>query len=126
MRYYDIIDMKDPVMKMATHLVTNINGQERWTQVNKAWLHVYRKFLEGNIYNLSTFIVDENVSSTKEGDKILVSNVLLTIVFSEIGVLDASNKFVWEYPTEDPFPAKRFEKYSYDSMMDMHNPCLEK
>ncbi|KAH9291138.1 hypothetical protein KI387_043676, partial [Taxus chinensis] len=63
-RYYDISDIKDPMMKMAAHL---------------------------------------------EGDKILFSNVLLTIVFSKIGVPDASKKFVWEYPTEDPSPVKRFE-----------------
>ncbi|KAH9320386.1 hypothetical protein KI387_044486, partial [Taxus chinensis] len=38
-RYFDIIDIPDPVMRMAVCLVTKLNGQERWTQVNKAWLN---------------------------------------------------------------------------------------
>ncbi|KAH9296058.1 hypothetical protein KI387_039646, partial [Taxus chinensis] len=58
----------------------------------------------GTIYNFSTFIADEIVSCAKEGDRILFGNVLLTIVFSEIGVPDSSDKFMWEYPTEDPSP----------------------
>ncbi|KAH9320094.1 hypothetical protein KI387_021863, partial [Taxus chinensis] len=31
-RYYDVTDISDPVMKMATHLISKLNGQERWTQ----------------------------------------------------------------------------------------------
>ncbi|KAH9294686.1 hypothetical protein KI387_038274, partial [Taxus chinensis] len=125
-RYYDISDIKDPVMKMAVHLVMKLNGQERWTQVNKPWLHVCRKIIEGTIYNLSAYIVEEIVSCMKEGDRILFSNVLLTIVFSEIRVPDTLDKFVWEYLAEDPSPMKRFEKYAYDTMTTPHKVQLEK
>ncbi|KAH9292491.1 hypothetical protein KI387_042326, partial [Taxus chinensis] len=125
-RYYDISDIKDPVMKMATHLVTKLNGQERWTQVNKPWLHVCRKITEGTIYNLSTYIAEEIVKCAKEGDRILFGNVLLTIVFAEVGVSDAPDKFVWEYPAKDPSPAKRFEKYACDTMTAPHKARLKK
>ncbi|KAH9312941.1 hypothetical protein KI387_027976, partial [Taxus chinensis] len=43
-----------------------------------------------------------------------------------IGVPDASDKFMWEYPAEDPSPAKRFEKYACDTMTTVHKARLEK
>ncbi|KAH9311708.1 hypothetical protein KI387_026743, partial [Taxus chinensis] len=43
-----------------------------------------------------------------------------------IRVLDAADKFVWEYPEEDPSPVKRFEKYTCDSMTPVHKAHLEK
>ncbi|KAH9326632.1 hypothetical protein KI387_006810, partial [Taxus chinensis] len=80
----------------------------------------------GTIYNLSAFIADEIDSCAREGDGILFNNVLLTIVFSEIKVPDASDKFVWKYLAEDPSPAKKFEKYTCDTMTTIHKACLEK
>ncbi|KAH9322938.1 hypothetical protein KI387_017577, partial [Taxus chinensis] len=56
----------------------------------------------------------------EKGGKILFGNILLTIVFSEIGVLDASDKFVWEYPAKDPSPAERFQKYTCELMTGVH------
>lgn len=88
------MDIKDPVMRMAVCLVTKLNAQEIWTQVNKSWLNVCRRISKGTIYNLSIYITDEIISIVKEGYKIIFINVLLTIVFSEIGVLDAVDKFV--------------------------------
>ncbi|KAH9324131.1 hypothetical protein KI387_004309, partial [Taxus chinensis] len=35
LRYFDIVEIPDLFMRMATHLVTKLNDQERWTQVNK-------------------------------------------------------------------------------------------
>ncbi|KAH9287725.1 hypothetical protein KI387_031842, partial [Taxus chinensis] len=43
-----------------------------------------------------------------------------------IGVLDASNNFVWEYPAEDPSPAERFQKYTCESMTGVHKARLDK
>ncbi|KAH9294796.1 hypothetical protein KI387_038384, partial [Taxus chinensis] len=37
--YFDITGIQDPIMRMATSLVTNLNDQEGWTQVKKAWLN---------------------------------------------------------------------------------------
>ncbi|KAH9324362.1 hypothetical protein KI387_004540, partial [Taxus chinensis] len=84
------------------------------------------KIAEGTIYNLSTYIVEEIVSCMKDGDRILFGNVLLTIMFSEIGVLNASEKFVWEYPTKDPFPMKGCKKYAWDTMTTPQKVRLEK
>ncbi|KAH9293653.1 hypothetical protein KI387_041145, partial [Taxus chinensis] len=36
---FDITDILDPVMRMVVLLVTKLNGKERWTRVNKAWLN---------------------------------------------------------------------------------------
>ncbi|KAH9319490.1 hypothetical protein KI387_021259, partial [Taxus chinensis] len=81
---------------------------------------------EGTIYNLSAYIVDEIITSAQEGDKILFGNVLLTIVFLEIGVLDVVENFVWEYLEEDRSSTKIFEKYTCDNMMPVHKARLEK
>ncbi|KAH9289340.1 hypothetical protein KI387_033457, partial [Taxus chinensis] len=39
LHYFEIEKIPDPVMRMAVHLVTKLNDQERWIQVNKAWLN---------------------------------------------------------------------------------------
>ncbi|KAH9313821.1 hypothetical protein KI387_022448, partial [Taxus chinensis] len=75
------------------------------------------KVTEGIVYNISQYIADEIISSGEKGGKILFGNILLTIVFSEVGVPDASNKFVWEYLDEDPSPTERFQKYTCESMI---------
>ncbi|KAH9315509.1 hypothetical protein KI387_024136, partial [Taxus chinensis] len=43
-----------------------------------------------------------------------------------IGVPDASDKFVWEYPAEDPSPTERFQKYTCESMTGVHKVHLDK
>ncbi|KAH9294897.1 hypothetical protein KI387_038485, partial [Taxus chinensis] len=41
-------------------------------------------------------------------------------------VIDAENMFIWEYPKEDPSPAKRFQNKTCDSMKAIHKAHLEK
>ncbi|KAH9295106.1 hypothetical protein KI387_038694, partial [Taxus chinensis] len=68
----------------------------------------------------------EIISACTKERKIMFGNVLLTIIFSEIGVPDGPEEFVWEYPDEDPSPTKRFEKYTCDTMMATHKAAPEK
>ncbi|KAH9296251.1 hypothetical protein KI387_039839, partial [Taxus chinensis] len=49
---------KFPVVQAATHLLTKLNDQERWSQVNTMWLHIAKKMSQGVVYNLAGYIAD--------------------------------------------------------------------
>ncbi|KAH9313434.1 hypothetical protein KI387_044068, partial [Taxus chinensis] len=42
-----------------------------------------------------------------------------------IGVPGGPDKFISKYQDEDPFPMKRFGKYTCDTMTTAHKACLE-
>ncbi|KAH9322442.1 hypothetical protein KI387_017081, partial [Taxus chinensis] len=68
--YFYIVEIPYPIMRMVMCMVTKLNDQERWTQVNKALLNVCIKISEGIIYIFVAFIPDEIIRSAQEGDKI--------------------------------------------------------
>lgn len=119
-RGMDIDKLKNcPVVQSATHLVTKLNDQEQWSQVNTMWLHVAHKMLEGTIYNIVSYIAEQIVKEVRIGGKIIFGDVLLSLVFMEIGVPDGPKEKVWEYPIENKSPVERFSKYlCKGAMMD--------
>ncbi|KAH9320752.1 hypothetical protein KI387_015391, partial [Taxus chinensis] len=74
------------VLQAAIHLVTKLNDQERWSQVNTMWLHISKKMSEGVVYNISHYIVKTIVEEVHAGGKIIFGFVLLSLVFVEIRV----------------------------------------
>lgn len=99
------------VVKAIAHLVTKLNDQEWWSQVNTMWLHVVRKMSEGAMYNIAGYIVEQIIKEVRTGGKISFGVVLLSLVFMEIGVPDGPKEKLWEYPMENKSLAKRFSKY---------------
>ncbi|KAH9292215.1 hypothetical protein KI387_042587, partial [Taxus chinensis] len=55
---------------VATHLLTKLNDQERWSQVNTMWLHIVKKMSQGVVYNLAGYIADTIVEEARIGEKI--------------------------------------------------------
>ncbi|KAH9316795.1 hypothetical protein KI387_044533, partial [Taxus chinensis] len=102
---------KYPIIKAVTHLVTKLNDQERWSQVNTMWLHITKKMSQGVIYNISSYIVETIIEESCIGDKISFGVVLLSLVFMEIRVPDGPKEKIWEYPMENKSLAERFGKY---------------
>ena len=87
---------KYPIVQLVTHLVTKLNDQERWSQVNTMWLHVTRKMSQGVIYNLADHIAKTVIEESRPGDRISFGTILLSLVFMEIGMPDGPKEKIWE------------------------------
>lgn len=97
------------VVQAATHLLTNLNNQERWSQVNKAWLHVTCRMTEGFVYKISKFIVETIINKAWEGEKISFGVILLSLVFMEISVPNGPKDNIWMFPLANKYLEERFK-----------------
>lgn len=77
---------KYPMVQVVTHLVTKLNDQNRWSQVNAMWLHIVRRMSQGIIYNITSYIVDTIIKEGSIGEKLIFGVFLLSLVFMEIRV----------------------------------------
>lgn len=72
------------VVQVVAHLITKLNDQESWSQVNTMWLHIAKNMFEGVVYNISWYIIEKIVEKAHVGGKINFGVIILSLVFMKI------------------------------------------